>query len=233
MAGLERDMDDRLFWALTEQLKVPLIQIARQAELAHTTGDMSSLATIQYVADTALRLLDGYLLGQSQMTQLEPELSPVSVSSVLQDTAHKLYPLAKQNNCEVDISLAGKYGPVMAHKPSLESALLLLGYALIESRGTGEERHQVVLAAHKTRHGLSTGIFDNQPGLSTDMFRRGRALYGAAKQALPSVSSANGASVFVADSLFRAMESPLRVARHKSLTGLAATMHLSSQLQLV
>lgn len=233
MAGAERDMDDRLFWALTEQLKMPLIQIARQAELAQATGDLTGLSTIQYVADTTVRLLDGYQLGQTQLTQLEPELSPVSVSSILQDTAHKLYPLARQNNCEIDVSLAGKYGPVMAHRESLESALLLLGYALIEARGSGETRHQVVLAAHKTRHGLSTGVFDNQPGLTADMFRRGKALYGAAKQAIPSVSGTNGASIFVADSLFRSMETPLRVARHKSLTGLAATMHLSSQLQLV
>lgn len=233
MAGAERDMDDRLFWALTEQLKMPLIQIARQAELARVTGDMTGLSTIQYVADTTLRLLDGYQLGQTQLSQLEPELSPVSVSSILQDTAHKLYPLARQNNCEIEVSLAGKYGPVMAHRESLESALLLLGYALLEARGSGDNRHQVVLAAHKTRHGLSTGVFDNQSGLTAGMFRRGRALYGAAKQAIPSVSGANGASIFVADSLFRSMETPLRVARHKSLTGLAATMHLSSQLRLI
>lgn len=233
MAEMQGVVDDRLFLALAEELKLPLVQIARQAELLQTTPDAQGLGTIQDVADAALGLVDGFLLGHQQLAQPLPVLEPVSVSAVLQDIAHKLYPLAKQNNCEIDISLAGKYEPIMAHQKSLESALLLLAYTLISSRDAGEGRHRVLLAAHKTRHGLSTGVFDNQPGLTADIFRRGRALYGSARQALPTVSGANGAGIFVADALFRSMEAPLKIARHKSLTGLAATMHLSRQLQLV
>lgn len=122
----------------------------------------------------------------------------------------------------------------MAHRPSLESALLLLGYGMIEGRRTSDDvRHRVVMAAYKNARGLTAGIFDNQPGLSADAFRRGKVLFGNVKQSMPSVASANGASIFVADALFKTMETSLKVARHHKFTGLAATLHPSSQLSLV
>lgn len=225
--------DERLLNALAEQLKMPLLQISRQAELAYGSGDTTSLATISYVADTALKLIDGFLLSTESDVRELFELEPVSVSSVLQDTANNLSQLAKQNECDIDISLSGRYGPVMAHKKSLESALMLLGYSLIETRTAESSRHQVVFAVHRRKGGLVTGVFDNQPGLSNDMFRRGKALYGSSKQALPTLTGSNGAGVFIANSLLSAMEAPLHVARHNKLTGLAATLHPSSQLQLV
>lgn len=225
--------DDRLLRALAEQLKLPLLQIARTAELAHQTGNTASLNSISYIAETALRLVDGFLLSADSGAQEIFKLEPVSVSSVLDDTAHKLAPLARQNNCDIELSLHGKYGPVMAHKQSLESALMLLGYGMIEARTSENQRHRVVLAAHKSQNGLVAGVFDNQPGLSADMFRRGRALYGTARQTMPAAVGSNGASVFVADALFKAMEAPLHIARHDKFTGLAATLHQSSQLSIV
>jgi hypothetical protein len=233
MAETHAIPDERLLRALAEQLKLPLLQIARTAEFAHETGDTTSLASISYIAETALRFVDGFLLSADRSAQEVFELEPVSVSSILNDTAHKLAPLAKQNNCDIEISLHGKYGPVMAHTASLESALMLLGYGMIEARTSEKQRHRVILAAHKSIGGLVAGVFDNQPGLSADMFRRGQALYGSARQTMPAASATNGASVFVADTLFKAMAAPLHVARHDKLTGLAATLHPSSQMQLV
>lgn len=233
MTDVQSKSDDRLLRALAEQLKLPLLQIARTAELAHETGDTASLASISYIADTALRLVDGFLLGADRNAQDIFQLEPISVASVLNDTAHKLEPLAKQNGCDIELSLHGRYGPVMAHKESLESALMLLGYGMIEARTPEKKRHRVVLAAHKSSRGLVAGVFDNRPGLSADMFRRGRALYGSARQTMPAASASNGASVFVADALFKAMEASLHVAKHNKFTGLAATLHQSSQLQLV
>lgn len=226
---MQSSPDERLLRALAEQLKLPLLQIARTAEL----GDPAMLAAIGNIADTALRLVDGFLLSNDTNAQESLELQPVSVSSILNDTAHKLQPFARQNGCDIEVDLHGKYGPVMAHQESLESAFALLGYSLIEARTSGEHRHEIVLAAHKSASGLVAGVFDNQPGLSTDMFRRGRALYGTARQPLPTLSGANGAGVFVADSLLKAMSAPLHTARHNKLAGLAATLHQSSQLKLV
>lgn len=231
MAGVAAD--DRLLRALAEQLKLPLLQIARAAELAQNSPTPASMQSIRYIADTAIRLMDGFLLSADMQAQEILPLEPVSVASVLNETAHKLAPLAKQNDCDLELSLAGKYGPVMAHQASLESALLLLGYGLIENRVSETARHRVVLAAHRSVHGLVAGVFDNQPGLSADMFRRGKALFGNATQTMPPAVGSNGASIFVADALFRAMESTLKVARHNSLTGLAATLHPSKQLSLI
>lgn len=222
--------DERLLRALAEQIKLPLLQIARTAEL----NDPAYLSVISTVADTALSLVDGFLLSTERKAQGSLELEPVSLSSVLNDTAHKLDYWAKQNDCDIEVRLSGKYVPVMAHEQSLQSALMLLGYSLIEARTPERSRHQIVLAAHRSPHGgLVAGVFDNQPGLSTDVFRRGRALYGSARQTMPAVTSTTGAGVFVADALLRTMEAPLHVARHNRLTGLAGTFHQSSQLQLV
>ena len=233
MPEVQSKPDERLLRALAEQLKLPLLQIARTAEFAQETGDTASLASISHIAETALRLVDGFLLSADRQSQEAFRMEPVSVSSVLNDTAHKLAPLAKQNGCDIEVSLHGRYGPVMAHQESLESALMLLGYGMIEARTSEKQRHRIVLAAHRSVNGLVAGVFDNQPGLSADMFRRGRALYGSARQTMPATSASNGASVFVADALFKAMESPLHIARHDKFTGLAGTLHPSSQLNLV
>ncbi len=230
---METIVDERLLRALAEQLKLPLVQIARAAELAESTGDRQAFATIGYIAGTALHLVESFLLSSELQSRESLELTPVSVSSILNDTAHRLAPLARQHNCDIEIQLSGKYGPVMAHQESLESALALLGSSLIEARAPQGQRHEIVLGAHRSINGLVAGVFDNQPGLSTDIFRRGRALYGDARQALPMTSGTNGAGVFVADALMRAMAAPLHVARHNKLAGLAVTLHPSNQLQIV
>jgi hypothetical protein len=223
--------DERLLRALAEQLKLPLLQIARAAELAREDGRHASWDDVGLVADGALRLVDGFLLSAAHDQQAL--LEPVSVSSVLTDVAHQLSPLAQRHACDIEVRLSGKYGPVMASRQSLESALVLLGSSMMESQTDHQHRHQIVLAAHRSPKGIVTGIFDDQPGLSADMLRRGQALYGHARQPLPFWSSSSGAGVFVADALLRSMAAPLHTARHDRLTGLATTLHPSRQLELV
>lgn len=222
--------EERLLRALAEQVKMPLLQIAQGAELAIEEADLGALTTIRHISEAAIRLVDGFLLS-SQEGALQ--LEPVSLSSVLQDTMYDLAPVAARNDCDVELSIAGKYAPVMAHRESLQAALLLLGYGLIESRPSVGTRHRVMLATHKNNHGLVAGVFDNQGGISSDAFRRGKAIYGSSKQPMPAVSAASAAGVFIADSLFASMHAPLRVTRHQQFTGLAATLYPSSQLQLV
>ncbi len=224
--------DERLLRALAEQLKMPLLQIARQAELA-TITKKPNLESISSIADMSLRFIDGFLLSIERSGQQKLELEPVSISMLLDDTAHILEPLARQYNCEIQTHLSGKYGPVMAHEKSLRTAFMILGYSLVEARTAENERHEVMLAAHMSAKGLVAGLFDNQPGLTTDMLRRGRALYGQARQSLPTVSANSGAGIFVADSLLSAMSAPLHLARHHKLTGLASTLVPSRQLELI
>jgi hypothetical protein len=231
--AFSNEEQERLLRALAEQLKLPLMQIAREAELAELTEQPRSFSSISYTADMALRLIDSYLLSVELQALPSLQIEPVSVSAMLQDTAHILHRLAKQYDCDLEINLKGKYQPVMAHRKSLESALTSLGYAFIESSAPVEERHTVVLGAHQSNSGLVVGVFGNQPEISADALKRGIALFGNAKQALPTLSATAGAGVFVANSLLANMQAPLHSSKHNKLSGLAATLLPSQQLALV
>ncbi len=222
---------ERLLVALAEQLKLPLLQIARGAELVTMDGSTRTHQSIAQTADVALRLIDGYLLSIAP-TQTELSLEPISISALLQDTAHRLEQLAKRYDCKLEISLSGKYGPVMANRQNLEAAFTMLGYSLIEAQPS-EQHPTVLLAAHKSAAGLVAGIFGSQEGLTSDMFRRARALYGSARQPLTSTTTASSAGIFIADSLMQSMAAPLHLARHHRFTGLAATLLPSRQLHFV
>jgi hypothetical protein len=232
-AGFSNEAQERLLRALAEQLKLPLLQIAREAELATTTNDPKALHSISYTADMALRLVDSYLLSVQLQALPVLELEPVSVSAVLQDTAHRLSLLAKQYDAELEVHLSGKYEPVMAHHQSLEAAFATLGYAFIEAVPHAEKRHKIILGAHRSSKGLVAGVFGNQEGLSSDMYKRGMALFGTARQAVPVLTPNAGAGIFVAESLLKNMQTPLHLSRHNKLSGLAATLIPSQQLSLV
>lgn len=232
-SAFDNSAQERLLRALAEQLKLPLLQIAREAELAKQTNDQSVLTSINYTADMALRLVDSYLLSVQLQALPMLELEPVSVSAVLQDTAHRLNQLAKEYHCDLEVHLSGKYEPVMAHRQSLEAAFSTLGYAFIEAVPRAEEKHRIILGAHRTRNGLVAGVFGSQEGLSSDMYKRGMALFGTARQSVPGLTPHAGAGIFVADSLLKNMQTPLHLSRHNKLSGLAATLIPSQQLQLV
>jgi hypothetical protein len=232
MTAFEYAPQERLLRALAEQLKMPLLHIARSAELGGRDSK-EVLASITYTADMAMQLIDSYLLSTDLQAQPSLQLEPVSISSVLQDVAHRLTPLAKQYDYDLDISLSGKYGPVMAHRDSLEAAYMMLGYTMIESQPVSEQRQAVILGAHKSSTGIVAGVFGQQEGLTADMFRRARALYGRSRQPLSSLSSSAGAGIFVADSLLGAMSTSLKVAHHHKMAGFAATLLPSQQLQLI
>jgi K+-sensing histidine kinase KdpD len=231
MTAFEYEPQERLLRAVAEQLKTPLLHIARQSELEKSQTPL--LGSISYTADMAMRMIDSYLLSVQLNGQPLLELEPVSVSSVLHDVAHRLSPLAKSYDHDLEVSLKGKYGPVMAHAPSLEAAYMMLGYSMLEAQAATEKRQRVLLGAHKTSQGIVTGVFGDQEGLSADMFRRARALYGRSRQSMPTLGNGSGAGVMIADSLFHSMAAPMRVAQHHKLSGFAATLLPSQQLQHV
>jgi hypothetical protein len=232
MTAFEHGSDERLLRALAEQLKMPLLHIARAAELSGKKPTQV-LQNISYTADMAMQLIDSYLLTTDLQAHPSLQLEPVTVSSVLQDVAQKLVPLARQYDHDLEVSLSGKYGPVMAHRESLEAAYTMLGYAMIESQAPSEKRQTVLLGAHRSSSGIVAGVFGKQTGITTDMFRRGRALYGRSRQPLSSMSNSAGASIFIADSLLHSMSAPLKIAHHHKMAGFAATLLPSQQLQLV
>jgi hypothetical protein len=225
-----------LLLCLAGQLKMPLLQIARQAEVSLMTPQSSDLHSIQATADTALRLIDSYSLAVQMALEHDYnlEVEPVSVSAVLYDVGQQLHYHAKSYGVGLELSISGKCGPVMANKLGLQSALASLGYSLIEAMpAVGSSQLRLQLAAHHCRYGTVTGLYSDLKQLTTDALRQGRQLYGRTRQPVTNVSHTSGAGLFVADALFSAMNSELKVSRHHNLYGLGAVLQPNHQLQLV
>ena len=233
--ALRPALSEQLLLSVAEQLKLPLLQIARQAELASLTN-ASDLHEIQTTADTALKLIDSYVLGMNLALQGQHELflEPVSISSVLYDTAQQLNALAKFYGVKLELNVAGKFAPVMAHRQGLQAALVSLGASLIEALPALESPQlRLQLATHRCRYGIVAGVYSDTETLTTDALRQGRKLHGKVRQPLVNVSHASGAGVFVADAILRAMRAKLQVSRHHNLYGLGAVLQPNHQLQIV
>lgn len=233
-SALEQQDVTRLLQSIAEQLKVPLSVIARQAELGQLTQDPGSvdLAALRAHATAAMTLVDCYLLGlQLLRQQASLALEPVSVASTLVDTAHALRGLAKQYGVTVDIHIAGRYEPVMAHRTGLQSALVALGYSLL-GQLPAEQGNKLTLAVHRTAKGIVAGFYGQYEELSAAQWRQALALQGTASQPLAMLTG-NGAGLFVADTIMRSMSSRLRVGRHQKQQGLVATLVPSQQLSFI
>lgn len=236
MAQTTSALSDQLLLAVAEQLKLPLLQIARTAELGRMQKGTVDLATVQTTADMAIQLLDSYLFGARLALEDEYKLSmePVSVSSVLYDTGQQLDAMAKLYGVELQLNIGGKFAPVLAHRQGLQSALTSLGYALIEALPSlNAQKLTLTLAVHNSRYGVVAGVYSDVEQLTTEALRQGKKLHGHVRQPLASLSPSSGAGVFVADAILQAMDSQLRPTRHHNLRGLGAVLRPTPQLQLV
>lgn len=227
-------LSERLFLNIAEQVKLPLYQIAREAEISRMTGNID-LPSIENTAHDALRLLDNYVLSVGlEIDYQELLIEPVSIASVLYDTGQQLDSMAKRYGIELELNIAGRYGLVMAHRHGLESALVSLGSALIEALpALGDSQLKLQLATHRCRYGIVAGVYTNTGQLTNEVIRQGRRLYGRARQPLASLTHTAGAGFFVADALMKAMHLQLRTSRHQRLYGLGAVLQPSRQMQLV
>ncbi len=221
---------------MVEQMKLPLMQVARMTELAQMQQPGAPLLDIQITADAAVQLLDNYIFGvrlASHEAELE-ELEPITVASVLYNAGQKLLPVAKAYGVQLEVEVEGKYGPVMAHRRGLEAVLASLGYALIEALPAQNVRQtRLQLTSHRCRYGIVAGVYCDVEQLTTDALRTGRQLLGKARQPMHAVSHTSGAGIFVADAILQAMQSELTVSRHKNLYGLGTVLPLNPQMQLV
>ncbi|MCA9330180.1 hypothetical protein KDA11_06015 [Candidatus Saccharibacteria bacterium] len=226
--------DVNLFIAVTESLKYPLAIIGQSAEFLQDKHNRQIASGITGTARNTVRLLDHYLLSL-RLQQFEPSLMPVSISANLVEAAHQLESLARHYDCDIELSVGGRYEPVMAHNEGLTAALYDMGTVLLEShtQQSSDKRSIIKLAVHRTRHGLTAGVFTNRQGIDASVLRRGKALYGRAVSPVSHLASAPGVGLFIADSLLKNMSAGLRVARHKNMAGLAATFNSSSQLTII
>ncbi|HET6924907.1 MAG TPA: hypothetical protein VFH39_03705 [Candidatus Saccharimonadales bacterium] len=229
-------LSEQLLLAVAEELKLPLLQVSRMAEYGRLEDSTATLADIQTTADAALGLLDTYLFGARLALDGDYglQLEPVSVSSVLYDAGQQLDRLAKLYGVELELSISGRFGTVMAHRGGLQSALTSLGYALIEALPNLQNgRLTLQLGAHRCRYGIVAGVYSEAEQLTTEALRAGRKLQGHSRQPLPTLTHGGGAGVFVADAILQAMDSQLTPTRHHRLYGLGTVLKPNSQLQLV
>ena len=232
--AFDNEQTRQLLLSVAEQLKVPLTHIARQTELAGLPNARPvDVQGIRIQTSIALTLVDNYLLGLELLArQTALELEPVSVASLLVDTAHALDGHAKQYGVDVSLQIAGRYEPVMAHQAGLRAALLSLGYAMVEAQASNDGPRRLVLAGHRKSSGIVAGMYGND-SLDPGLWRKALQLCGQARQPLVEVFGTTGAGVFVADMLAQAMESRVRIGRHDKQSGFALTLQPSQQLQLV
>lgn len=228
-------LSQQLLLSVAEELKLPLLQIARQAEQGRLAGQ-TDLPLIQTTADAALRLLDNYALGVR--LALEPQeslaLEPVSVSSVLYDTGQQLDALAKSYGVSLELSVTGRYGPVLAHRQGLQAALASLGAALIEALPAQETTQlKLRLATHRSRYGIVAGLYADTKQLSREALQQGRKLQRHSRQPFTNLTHTSGAGIFVADAILHAMDLSLKPSRHHNLYGLGTVLQPNNQLQLV
>lgn len=224
----------RLIRSIAEELKIPLLRIAREAELQKGEAGNINLSNIEASADSALKLLDSYLISAQLCNgQQGLNLEPVSVSATMYDVAQYLSRLARMQDCTLELDIHRGTGLVMAHPLGLRAALTGLGYSFIHALDPAAKKQKVIFMAQKTTEGIKAGVYSSQVSLGTNIFQAGRKLYGTARQPIADVSYANGAGFFVADSLFDAMSSKLKVVKHHKASGLAGTLLPSQQLTLL
>jgi hypothetical protein len=234
--GAQLSDQERLFLGLAEQLSRPLLQIAQLAELAsydELQAVQERWQTAGAVAHASLQLVESYALSLRVHGKVTPlQLEPVTISSLLYDTAHHLQPFAKQYGVELQLEPGPRVQPIIADRAVLQSALTSLGQVFVVAQAEADESAPVRLSAHRNRHGMVAGMYGKST-LGTDSLRRAHALHGQARQPLERLVSGPAAGVFVADSLLRTLAARLHVARYRGLTGLAATLQPSQQLQLI
>lgn len=224
-----------MLWSVAEQLKVPLGIISRRAELAKMADEYSAqdAADILVQADIGLALVDSYLLGiDLWQNQAELPLEAVSISYVMADTAQELYRYAKQMEVSLEISIEGRYGPVMANPRGLKAAMLSLGCALVENVQSDRAKPRLILSVHRTENGIAAGMYGASGQLNPSQWRASQELQGSAPQPIQAVHG-SGAGLFVADSILQAMGSRLETGRRGKQNGLKATFLPSQQLALI
>ncbi len=223
-----------LLLSVAEEIKLPLLQIARLAEQGRNSTK-PELKLMQDTADGALQLLDNYVLGVRLSLEPQPlKQEAVSISSVLYDTGQQLDALAKNYGVELELNIAGRFGTVLAHREGLQAALASLGAALIEGLPAQDgPQLRLQLAAHRSRYGIVAGLYADTKQLSSQALRQGRELQRTSRQPLVNLTHTSGAGVFVADTILKAMQLHLRASRHHRLYGLGTVLQPNNQLHLV
>ena len=219
-----------LLQKVADNIKLPLIQILHQAQLGKI-NNQADLNQIEDVANFTLKMIDNYILGLKTDND-KFDLEPLSLSSVLYDSAKELEKLASHYGVKLEVSLNNSFGPVLSNRLALEGFLMSVGWSMIESVSSTQNK-TVTLATHKCRYGVVAGVYANDVNLNKSTLKQGTKLLDSAKRSMPEFSHTSGSGIFVAEKLLNNLDMKLLVSKHHNLRGIGTLMNTSKQLQLV
>lgn len=232
VSGDGESAEQKLFLSLAEQLHVSFLQLTRLQESDSVAANRTSMS--HTIAEAAMQLTESYMLSlrlRSSTTSLA--LEPVSVLSVLREAADELGPFAKLLGVQLSFDCYRGLQPVMTDRSVLKAAFISLGQVLLMAESQSDAPEPVVLAAKRSRYGVTAGLYGLHNALNVSAFRRARQLQGVAAQPIQSLLGGPAAGVFIAESLLEAITCKLFISQNHNLKGLAVTLVPCQQLRLV
>lgn len=224
---------ERLLSAVAEHLKQPLLYIRQSSELAQK-GQPMIPERIRSSANSGLLLVEHFLTWQRYAHNKDLiTQSQTSLTALMHKVTEDLKSIASLNQLILNLKINGRYGPVVTDPRLLSSAVSALGLAFIEASQGKSEASEIIFGVHKTRWGITAGVYSADLVLRSNTFERHKELVGAARQLLPLTSHSPMSGVAIADALFRQLSVSLRPSRHKNMDGLAVTLVPSPQLALL
>ncbi len=189
---------------------------------------------IQTVTQAALSMVEGYATSL-RVSSGTAELSckPFSLQALLRQTSELLQPYAEQLHVQLELDLPTQMAPVLSDPVLIRSALLNLGQVFLLAQAETDQVTSVRLTAHNTRYGVVAGLYGAGFELTKDSLRRARQFRGTLGQPFSELTAGSAGGVFVADALLDLLSARLRVARFRNNAGLAVTLPICQQLQLV
>lgn len=223
---------DQLLSSLVNELKSPLILIARQAESEKSGANKTEFESIQKAAEKTLQLIDSYLLmAQSEYGQRALTLEPVGVGSVIYEVANDLAPYAKAR--KVDFTVDVKDAHVMANRQGLKAVLMCLSELFMEQNNDEKTKHRKVrIEARRERENIAVSVLCSQLEITNKDLELARKMQGNSHLATGKMPD-SGIRLAIADVLTNSLGSHLQVRQINGLKGLNFELAGSKQLQLV
>ncbi|MDZ7785578.1 MAG: hypothetical protein U5L95_00450 [Candidatus Saccharibacteria bacterium] len=226
--------DERLLAAIAEHVKRPLLYARQAAELAERDTTALDVSALKTSADAGLLLVEHYLTWRRYAQERgEPVLNvQIGLSAVMHRVTEQLSGIARQQQTSLKLQPQGRHAPINTDTKLLSSGLSALGLAFIEAAEHTEDS-EVIFGVHRTRWGLTAGVYSPDVPVRPKAFKRQKDLAGTSRQLLPATSHSPMSGVAIADALFNQLNVSLRPSRHKGMHGLAVTLAPSPQLSLL
>lgn len=223
---------DQLLGSLVNELKSPLILIARQAESEKTGANKTEFEAIQKAAEKSLQLIDSYLLmAQSEYGQRALRLEPVGVGSVIYEVAKDLAPYAKAR--EVDFAVDVKDSHVMANRQGLKAVIMCLSELFIEQNSEStDKRCKVRIETRREHENITVSVLSSELEITNKDLELARRMQGNSHMANGKMPD-SGIRLAIADVLTNSLGSHLQVRQINGLKGLNFELAGSKQLQLI